>query len=248
MANFSARPLSIADVLLIAGDRFADPRGKHEPKQAFRANATGPGILSRACADAKLPPVHISTDYVFDGAKTAAYSEQDARCPLGVYGRSKAAGETAIRETLEPHLILRTSWVYGEYGANFLKIVLELACTRNELRIVTDQRGCPTGTADLACAILKIAPRLADRDLIWGTYHFLAAVLLPGIVLPRKLSMRRRSLRGIILMSSLLRRPNTRHWRGVQQIQNLTRRVLLQFSVFGSPIGVSEHAKWFQLC
>jgi dTDP-4-dehydrorhamnose reductase len=119
-----------------------------------------------------LPLVHISTDYVFDGAKTAAYSERDTISPLGVYGRSKAAGETSIRETLERHLILRTSWVYGVYGANFLKTVLQLVRTRNELRIVADQRGCPTGTADLARAVLSIAPRLADRDLIWGTYHF----------------------------------------------------------------------------
>jgi len=145
---------------------------ENAPNEAFRANATGPGILARACAEAKLPLVHISSDYVFDGAKTAAYSEQDAICPLGVYGRSKAAGEASIRETLEQHLILRTSWVYGVYGANFLKTVLELARTRNELRIVADQRGCPTGTADLACAILNVAPRLADRDLVWGTYHF----------------------------------------------------------------------------
>jgi len=145
---------------------------EHEPDAAFRANATGPGILARACADAQLPLVHISTDYVFDGAKTAAYSEQDTLSPLGVYGRSKAAGETSIRETLEQHLILRTSWVYGVYGGNFLRTIVQLARTRDELRIVADQRGCPTGTADIAGAILRIAPRLADRDLIWGTYHF----------------------------------------------------------------------------
>jgi dTDP-4-dehydrorhamnose reductase len=100
---------------------------EREPDEAFRANATGPGILARACAHANLPLVHISTDYVFDGSKTAAYSEHDTISPLGVYGRSKAAGETSIRDMLEQHLILRTSWVYGPYGANFLKTVIQLA-------------------------------------------------------------------------------------------------------------------------
>ncbi len=91
--------------------------------------------------------------------------------PLGVYGRSKAAGETAVREALPEHVILRTSWVYGEYGANFLKTMLRLACERDELRIVADQRGCPTATADLADAILHIAPRIMRREPFWGTYH-----------------------------------------------------------------------------
>lgn len=143
-----------------------------EPDAAFRSNATGPAVLAAACRAAKIPLLHISTDYVFDGAKPAAYGEDDPIAPLGLYGRSKAAGETAVRTALAEHVILRTSWVYGEYGTNFLKTIIRLARERDELRIVADQRGCPTATADLAEAILAIAPRLMRREPIWGVYHF----------------------------------------------------------------------------
>jgi dTDP-4-dehydrorhamnose reductase len=147
-------------------------RAETEPDAAFRANATGPGMLAAACAAAGIPLLHISTDYVFDGTKPTAYVEDDPIAPLGVYGESKAEGEAAVRRLLDDHVILRTSWVYGVYGANFLKTVLRLARERDELRIVADQRGCPTGTADLAEAILAIAPLLVQREPVWGTYHF----------------------------------------------------------------------------
>ena len=143
-----------------------------EPDKAFGANATGPAVLARACAQAGLPLVTISTDYIFDGTKRNPYTEDDPISPLGVYGRSKAAGEAAVRSALAQHVILRTSWVYGRFGANFLKTVLRLAREKHELTIVADQRGCPTGTADIAEAILTIAPRLADREPVWGTYNF----------------------------------------------------------------------------
>jgi len=143
-----------------------------EPEAAFRANALGPGVLAGACATAAIPLLHVSTDYVFDGTKPTAYVEDDPIEPLGVYGRSKAEGEAAVRRVLKQHVILRTSWVYGVYGANFLKTVLRLAQERDELRIVADQRGCPTGTADIAEAILEITPLLARREPVWGTYHF----------------------------------------------------------------------------
>src|SRR5262249_54044836 len=143
-----------------------------EVDQAFVANETGPAVLARACAAENLPLVHISTDYVFDGTKLGAYREDDPIAPVNVYGRSKAAGEAAIRAVLDRHVILRTSWVYGVYGTNFLKTILRLARERDELRIVADQRGCPTGTADLAEAILRIVPRLAADEPLWGIYHF----------------------------------------------------------------------------
>jgi dTDP-4-dehydrorhamnose reductase len=129
-------------------------------------------VLARACAAAGVPLIHVSTDYVFDGTKASAYREDDAIAPLGVYGASKAAGEDAVRRGYARHLILRTSWVYGRYGTNFLKTVLRLASERDSLRIVADQRGCPTATDDLAEAILTLAPRLAGGDAAWGTYHF----------------------------------------------------------------------------
>jgi dTDP-4-dehydrorhamnose reductase len=147
-------------------------RAEAEPNAAFRANSLGPGVLAAACAAAGVPLLHISTDYVFCGCKSTGYVEEDPIAPLGVYGRSKAEGEAAVRRLLEHHLILRTSWTYGIYGSNFLKTVLRLARERDELRIVADQRGCPTGTADIAEAILSIVPALAQRAPVWGTYHF----------------------------------------------------------------------------
>ena len=139
---------------------------------ARRGNNIGPALLGEACAAAGIPLVHVSTDYVFDGTKPTAYVETDAVSPASSYGRSKEAGERALRAATLRHVILRTSWVYGEFGHNFLKTILRLAATRDELRIVADQRGCPTSTLDLAEAVLSIAPRLIAGEDVWGTYHF----------------------------------------------------------------------------
>jgi len=143
-----------------------------EIEAAREANEIGPALLGEACNAAGIPLVHISTDYVFDGTKPTAYVETDRVGPTGSYGRTKEAGERALRATTPRHVILRTSWVYGEFGANFLKTILRLAATRDELRIVADQRGCPTSTLDLAEAILSIAPRLIAGEDLCGTYHF----------------------------------------------------------------------------
>jgi dTDP-4-dehydrorhamnose reductase len=143
-----------------------------DPDAARAGNETGPAVLAAGCAAARVPLIHVSTDFVFDGAKQGAYLESDPVAPLGAYGRSKAAGERAVRAAAPQHLIIRTSWVYGEFGANFLKTMLRLAATRDELRVVADQRGCPTSTGDLARAILSVAPRLAAGEDVWGTYHF----------------------------------------------------------------------------
>ena len=146
-------------------------RAEKEPEAAAAANVTGPAILAAACAAAGVPLIHLSTDYVFDGAKKSAYVENDKIAPLGVYGRSKAEGEAKVREVLPRHVILRTSWVYGAYGKNFLKTVLKLAVEREELRMVADQFGCPTATADIAEAILAVVRKLAEAK-VSGTYHF----------------------------------------------------------------------------
>lgn len=143
-----------------------------EIEAARQGNEIGPQRLAQACAAAGLPLVHISTDYVFDGTKTGAYLESDAVAPSGSYGLSKAAGEAAVRAAHPRHVILRTAWVYGEFGNNFLKTMLRLAATRDELRVVADQHGCPTATPDLADAILNLAPRLIAGEDVWGTYHF----------------------------------------------------------------------------
>ena len=143
-----------------------------EAEAAHAANAVGPGIVAAACARAGVPMIHISTDYVFDGSKPGPYVEEDAIAPINSYGRSKAVGERAVRDTTPLHVIIRTSWIYGEFGTNFLKTMLQLAAARDELRIVADQRGCPTSTPDLADALLAIAPQLLGGKGIWGTYHF----------------------------------------------------------------------------
>ena len=139
---------------------------------ARRGNDIGPALLGEACAAAGIPLVHVSTDYVFDGTKPTAYVETDAVSPASSYGRSKESGERVLRAATPRHVILRTSWVYSEFGHNFLKTILRLAATRDELRIVADQRGCPTSTLDLAEAVLSIAPRLIAGEDVWGTYHF----------------------------------------------------------------------------
>jgi dTDP-4-dehydrorhamnose reductase len=150
-------------------------RAESEPEAAFAVNADGPAHLADAAGMAGIPLVHLSTDYVFDGAKPGAYAEDDPIRPLGVYGASKAAGERAVRGRLERHIILRTSWVFGVHGANFVRTMLRLGRERDRLRVVADQRGCPTGAADIADAVLGIAHQLlVDRRDAWGTFHFAA--------------------------------------------------------------------------
>lgn len=151
---------------------------------AMRVNATAPGVLAMAAERAGIPLIHYSTDYVFDGSKAAPYDEADAVGPLNVYGESKLAGERAITETSAPHLILRTSWVYGARGRNFMKTMLRLGAERAELRIVDDQWGAPTWSRTIATLSAHIvAQALAvpreERTQWWaqrtGTYHLSAA-------------------------------------------------------------------------
>jgi dTDP-4-dehydrorhamnose reductase len=147
-------------------------RAESEPDAAMRVNAHGPGTLAAACDRRGLPMIHISTDYVFDGYKTGAYDEHDAVHPLSAYARSKAAGEEAVRQRSSRHLIVRTAWLYGCYGSNFVKTMLKLGAQRPSLDIVFDQRGSPTSTADLADALLVAAKAAAANAAPWGTYHF----------------------------------------------------------------------------
>lgn len=146
-----------------------------ELEEARRGNEIGPGVLAAACAGAGVPMVHISTDYVFDGSKDGAYRESDPMCPISAYGRSKAAGEDAVRRHLKDHVILRSAWVYSEFGHNFLKTVLRLAATRDELRIVSDQHGSPTAASELAESILNVVAAFVHDRTLAGTYHFTAA-------------------------------------------------------------------------
>jgi dTDP-4-dehydrorhamnose reductase len=142
----------------------------------YLGNAVGAENVAAASAQASVPLIHLSTDYVFDGANPAPAREDDPARPLGVYGRSKLAGQVAVRTRLQSHIILRTSWVFSAHGQNFVKTILRLAGTQRELRIVDDQVGGPTAADDIARAILAVAARVADPDFAqWGTYHFSGA-------------------------------------------------------------------------
>jgi len=144
-----------------------------EPDAAIRVNRTGPGLLAEWCAGAGIPMIHISTDYVFDGCGKTPYSETDPLSPLGVYGGSKAEGEAEVRRKLSRHLIIRTAWVYGVHGSNFVKTMLRLGRERESLRVVDDQAGCPTSASDIADAILTLVQRIeAGGRIPWGTYHY----------------------------------------------------------------------------
>ena len=147
-------------------------RAEGDVVAAWQVNALAPAALAAATRAADIPLIHVSTDYVFDGAKTAPYVEEDPVAPLGVYGASKEAGEQAVRTANPRHIILRTAWVVSPDGANFIKTMLRLGAERPTLRVVADQQGCPTSAADIADAILAIVARLAQSDAPVGTYHF----------------------------------------------------------------------------
>lgn len=143
---------------------------------AFLANAQGPAWLADIARERGIPLLHVSTDYVFDGALDRPYREDDPVAPLGVYGASKLAGELAIRAGAPRHVILRTAWVISAHRNNFLKTMLRLAGDRPELRVVADQHGCPTSARDIAEALRTIAlAHLADASAPCGTYHFVNA-------------------------------------------------------------------------
>jgi dTDP-4-dehydrorhamnose reductase len=161
-------------VVINAAAYTAVDKAETDAEAAFAVNRDGAAHLAEACAAGDIPLIHISTDYVFDGAKQTPYLESDPTGPLGVYGKSKLAGEAAVRQTCPRHVILRTSWLYGVYGTNFVKTMLRLGLEREKLRVVEDQHGSPTFAGDLADAILVLAGRLRSCD--WpddgfGTFH-----------------------------------------------------------------------------
>ncbi|HEY0220277.1 MAG TPA: dTDP-4-dehydrorhamnose reductase [Afipia sp.] len=151
-------------------------RAESEKEQAMAVNAAAPGVLARWAADNGAYLVHYSTDYVFDGTKADAYVETDPVNPQSVYGESKWLGEEAVRSSGARHVILRTSWVYGHHGNNFLKTILRLAQERNSLNVVADQVGAPTSAAliaDVTRGIVEFASRSEVPDVA-GTYHLSA--------------------------------------------------------------------------
>lgn len=162
------------DWVINAAAYTAVDRAESEPDLAFAVNRNGAGDLAAAAARHGASLIHVSTDYVFDGSKSGAYTENDRPNPVSVYGRSKLEGEERVAQANPRHLILRTSWVYSEYGSNFVKTVLRLAGERPELGIVADQYGNPTYAGDLAVAIFDLIGRVAGaepRAVPWGIYH-----------------------------------------------------------------------------
>jgi dTDP-4-dehydrorhamnose reductase len=146
-------------------------KAESEPELANLVNAIAPQIIAEEAAKLNSFLIHVSTDYVFNGTKNKAYLETDETAPLGVYGKTKLAGEIAIKHNCDRHIIIRTAWVYGVFGkGNFVKTMLRLGQEREELRVVCDQIGSPTWTYDLAQAIVQIIPKLSPE--ITGIYHY----------------------------------------------------------------------------
>ncbi len=162
------------DAVINAVAYTAVDRAESEQALAWRINAETVERLARACQARQVPLIHVSTDYVYDGSKAGPYVESDGTNPINVYGQTKLAGEEMIRTHLAAHVILRTSWLFGASGQNFVKTMLRLGAERDEIRVVDDQWGSPTSARDLAGAILEIARQIAVvRDArVFGTYHF----------------------------------------------------------------------------
>lgn len=160
------------DLVINAAAFTAVDQAESEPRQAFAVNRDGAAHAAEACAALDIPMIHISTDYVFDGGSTKPYVEDDEPAPLSVYGLSKAEGERLVRDRHERCAILRTSWLFGIDGRNFVKTIANLARDRDELRVVADQRGCPTPAADLATAIIEIGRLMLAERSLRGLFHF----------------------------------------------------------------------------
>ena len=164
-------------VIVNAAADTAVDRAEGEPELAQTINAVAPGVLAEEAQAVGACLVHYSTDYVFDGRKSTPYDESDVPNPLSVYGRSKLSGERAVAEACARHLILRTSWVVGAHGANFVKTILRLAAERDSLRVVADQHGAPTSAAliaDVTARALQTLVQASERDARWGLYHLAA--------------------------------------------------------------------------
>lgn len=162
------------DVIVNAAAYTAVDKAESEPDVAFAINAEGARAVAEAAAALSVPLIQLSTDYVFDGAKTAPYSETDPPAPVSVYGASKLAGEAAVAMATPDHVILRLAWVYSPFGANFVRTILRLAETRDEIAVVADQSGGPTSAHDIAASIAQIGANLVARPAareLRGVFH-----------------------------------------------------------------------------
>lgn len=171
--QISSRVRDVGPDLIVNAAAYTavDPAEK-EPELAMAVNGVAPGVMAEEAKKINALLVHYSTDYVFDGTKRGAYTEDDATNPINAYGESKLAGEGAVRASGCRHLILRTAWVYSHRRSNFLLTIRRLAAERGELRVVDDQHGAPTWARDIAAASARILARPALPE---GLYHLAAA-------------------------------------------------------------------------
>lgn len=161
------------DVIVSAAAYTAVDRAESDEETAYRVNAVAPGEIAAAAAWLDVPVIHLSTDYVFDGNKLAPYLETDPVGPASAYGRTKLAGERAVGDATDNHVILRTAWVYSPFGRNFLKTMLHLAESRDHINVVNDQIGNPTSALDIADAILTVAGNVLASEAapLRGLFH-----------------------------------------------------------------------------
>lgn len=161
------------ELIINAAAYTAVDKAESEWEKAYAINRDGVRHLAKAAQRLDIPLFHISTDYVFAGDASEPYREQDATDPSGVYGASKLEGEQALREICSRYMILRTSWVFGAHGGNFVKTMLRLGRERDELSVVADQQGCPTSAASIATALWALAKQYQRAgSLHWGLYHY----------------------------------------------------------------------------
>ncbi|QLZ68656.1 dTDP-4-dehydrorhamnose reductase [Legionella sp. PC1000] len=161
------------ELIINASAYTAVDKAEDEVMLAHMINAEFVRQLALYCAPKKISLIHLSTDYVFDGTRKGAYRETDITHPQGVYAQSKLAGEQAIISQLKEHIILRVSWVFGVYGTNFVKTILKLASSREELSVVADQWGRPTAAQDIARVVLAIVAKISTPSFNdWGIYHY----------------------------------------------------------------------------
>lgn len=169
----SALSIIQPQLIINAAAYTAVDKAEDETNLAYLINADFVQQLAFYCAQKQIPLIHLSTDYVFDGSKAGAYSEKDTPNPQGIYAKSKFAGEQAIVSQLNEHIILRVSWVFGVYGNNFVKTILNLASSRDELKIVADQWGRPTPARDIARVLLEMVEKINKSSFSnWGIYHY----------------------------------------------------------------------------
>jgi dTDP-4-dehydrorhamnose reductase len=168
------RALALADPdLVVNAAGFTDvDAAEAEPATAYAVNRDGAALVAEACARRQVPLIHVSAADVFDGELDRPWREDDPVSPINLYGASKAAGEVEVRRRLETHVILRTSWLFGDARTGLLRTILTLGAERSALRVVAGETARPTAAQDLAAAVIRVADRLVGGVPVWGTFHF----------------------------------------------------------------------------